>query len=163
MRYIKLENNTPVDYSIEQLFEDYPNAVIYKISKMPNEKLLAKYNVYPLITTPKPKTLDDEAVEESIPELRDNSWYQTWKVRKLTETEIQEIIETKILALDNTKTTLEDEEDIRFIADKEIQEKRYEICKVCKHFTALKTCKECGCIMPLKVKLFDAKCPIGKW
>jgi hypothetical protein len=41
---------------------------------------------------------------------------------------------------------------------------RYAICLECdRFFKATKQCKECGCIMPLKVKLKNAECPIGKW
>lgn len=92
MRYIKVENNTPIQYSLEQLFIDYPNAVIYKMSKMPNEKLLANYNVYPLITEPAPQVAPDETAEEGMPEFRDGEWHQTWATRQLTEQEKQTII-----------------------------------------------------------------------
>ena len=41
---------------------------------------------------------------------------------------------------------------------------RYDTCKSCDRFNKyLKTCKECGCFMPLKVKLKNAYCPINKW
>ncbi len=41
---------------------------------------------------------------------------------------------------------------------------RYVTCKGCEFFNALlRTCGKCGCFMPAKVKLKDAKCPVGKW
>lgn len=41
---------------------------------------------------------------------------------------------------------------------------RMEICKRCPMFDAtLKRCKDCGCFMPAKVQLPDAKCPQGRW
>jgi hypothetical protein len=41
---------------------------------------------------------------------------------------------------------------------------RYDICIICPELTSLtKQCKQCLCIMPLKVKLKNAKCPLGKW
>ena len=162
MRYIKVETNTPTDYLIEQLLIDYPDAVIYKKSQMPNEKLLAQYDVYPLITEPMPQLLEDETVEESTPEFRQGEWHQTWKIRKLSEEEIQEIIEsrTSAVALDSIDT---ENEALGFFASKELQEQRYETCKGCDAFTALKTCRECGCIMPLKIKIADAACPLEKW
>jgi len=47
---------------------------------------------------------------------------------------------------------------------KEVAEKRLDICLSCSELVNVtKQCKKCGCIMPLKVKLKDAKCPIGKW
>lgn len=50
----------------------------------------------------------------------------------------------------------------------EISKKRYSICKKCENFNStLKTCKECNCFMPLKVRVPDTvykvKCPKGKW
>jgi len=42
--------------------------------------------------------------------------------------------------------------------------KRLEICESCDKFiSATKQCRECGCIMPMKVKLANAKCPLNKW
>jgi hypothetical protein len=41
---------------------------------------------------------------------------------------------------------------------------RMYICTGCKHLNQItKTCKECGCFMPLKTKLPNAYCPVGKW
>jgi len=46
----------------------------------------------------------------------------------------------------------------------EIQQLRLDICNSCDFFSnAMKQCKKCGCIMPLKVKLGNAECPVGKW
>lgn len=48
--------------------------------------------------------------------------------------------------------------------DKEVAEKRLDICLACPELVSVtKQCKKCGCIMPLKVKLKDAECPIAKW
>jgi len=147
MRYIKLENNIPVDYSIEQLFKDYPDAVIYHKTKKPNEKLLANYNVFPLITEPKPYLQEDETAEEGRPEFTDGEWHQTWRIRKLTA---EEQIEIK-----NYKK--------KFIAGESLQKSRYNICQSCSNLSRINVCKKCGCIMPLKVKISNAECPIGKW
>ena len=39
-------------------------------------------------------------------------------------------------------------------------EQRYEICKKCPHFIKFwKTCKLCGCFMPLKTKIRWVECP----
>lgn len=49
-------------------------------------------------------------------------------------------------------------------ASDEEAEARYEICKACPELIKItKQCKKCGCIMPGKVKLKSATCPIGKW
>lgn len=95
MRHIKLENNIPVDYTLEQLFVDVADAVIYLNSQMPHPDLLANYNVYPLVTTPQPLLNEDETAEESIPEFKDGEWHQIWSIRKLTDEELQKIIESR--------------------------------------------------------------------
>lgn len=46
----------------------------------------------------------------------------------------------------------------------DLQEERFNICKSCEYLTAVTNqCKQCGCFMNLKVKLAEAKCPLGKW
>jgi hypothetical protein len=41
---------------------------------------------------------------------------------------------------------------------------RLDICEECPELIGLtKQCKQCGCLMPLKVKLKNAECPLGKW
>lgn len=37
------------------------------------------------------------------------------------------------------------------------------ICEQCPHLLITKQCSQCGCVMPLKVKLPYAECPLGKW
>ena len=129
---------------------------------MPHPELLANYNVYPLVTTPQPTLNEDENAEEGMPEFKDGEWQQMWVIRKLSENEIQEIINSKI-GIYETNSTLENNTAVSFLADSEVQTARYVICNSCPSFTVLKTCKECGCIMPLKVKLSISKCPLNKW
>jgi hypothetical protein len=149
MRYIKIENNIPVDYTIEQLFQDHPYAVIYKTSQMPNEQLLANYGVYPLITTTKP---DGDVVIEGIPELVGREWNQTWISRPFTEEE----------KLQNQKELKEQE--ARLFAVDAVAKERYSICQSCDYFNKLTTqCKECSCFMILKTKFQSTACPINKW
>lgn len=46
----------------------------------------------------------------------------------------------------------------------EIAVQRYEICQQCPELIKLTNqCKKCGCFMNLKVKIENARCPIGKW
>ena len=50
------------------------------------------------------------------------------------------------------------------VADDELAERRMEICRACPFYVALThQCRKCGCIMNLKTKIRDAKCPEGKW
>lgn len=160
MRHIKVENNVAIDYPIEQLLVDVPDAIIYKNSQMPHPELLANYKVHPLVTTPRPLLNEDEAAEEGVPEFKGGEWQQMWNIRKLSTVEVQEIIEANTF---QNNSVVENNTGVSFLANSQTQEARYAMCKDCTAFTALKTCKECGCIMPLKVKLHGASCPLGKW
>lgn len=51
-------------------------------------------------------------------------------------------------------------------ASEEIARTRYNICYDCPaiFFTLGKRrCKHCSCFVELKTKVYDEKCPIGKW
>ena len=41
--------------------------------------------------------------------------------------------------------------------------KRIAICKSCPELSRFKTCSQCGCFMPAKVRLMSSKCPLDKW
>ena len=41
---------------------------------------------------------------------------------------------------------------------------RLDICRRCPMYDhRLLRCKKCGCFMPAKVQIKNAKCPLGKW
>lgn len=46
---------------------------------------------------------------------------------------------------------------------KELAQQRYETCKNCDKLTVVRTCSECGCFMPAKVKFSASTCPLNKW
>lgn len=49
-------------------------------------------------------------------------------------------------------------------APSHVQKERLSICESCPFYRqSLNQCKKCGCIMPQKVKLADATCPVQKW
>jgi hypothetical protein len=49
-------------------------------------------------------------------------------------------------------------------ASDEEAESRLNICKSCEHLMSITSqCKKCGCVMPAKVKIQRASCPINKW
>jgi len=154
MRYVKLENDVPKNYSIEQLLLEHPGAEIYHLSEMPNKELLANYNVYPLVTEAMPTINEDEIADEGVPEFRDNEWHQTWKIRKLTLPEINAIIEKQISDISVPSGVFVDEET---------KTARYNICQSCEFFTVFKTCSQCKCVMPIKVRFLSASCPVDKW
>jgi len=55
-------------------------------------------------------------------------------------------------------------DNLKIVADKELADKRMEVCKSCEHFVKFTTqCKRCGCITKLKTKLANQHCPLGKW
>ena len=41
---------------------------------------------------------------------------------------------------------------------------RMSICRSCEELVKeLPVCKQCGCFMPLKTKIEESTCPLGKW
>lgn len=43
-------------------------------------------------------------------------------------------------------------------------EERLNICAGCEFFNSyLKTCRKCGCYLPVKVKIKFVSCPLNKW
>lgn len=55
--------------------------------------------------------------------------------------------------------------EVEFNLDKEnYAQQRLEICKQCPNLVGpLNNCLECGCFMNIKVRIYSANCPIGKW
>lgn len=49
------------------------------------------------------------------------------------------------------------------LADETICQERKGICEKCDHLQMLGTCAICHCMMFVKTKFIEAKCPIGKW
>lgn len=45
----------------------------------------------------------------------------------------------------------------------EVKESRLAICLDCDQLNIWGQCRECGCVMPLKVRVPSARCPLGKW
>tara|TARA_B100000925_G_scaffold33189_1_gene21995 strand:+ start:1629 stop:1799 length:171 start_codon:yes stop_codon:yes gene_type:complete len=51
-----------------------------------------------------------------------------------------------------------------FIAEREIAQARFDICKSCEYFIKEGSrCSKCGCFMKLKCKAKMAHCPVNKW
>lgn len=49
-------------------------------------------------------------------------------------------------------------------ADEQVAKDRMDVCLDCPELIGLtKQCKQCGCVMPAKVRLLEAVCPLGKW
>ena len=53
--------------------------------------------------------------------------------------------------------------DGRLLASLDLQNERWAHCKTCEFLAKHNRCTKCGCIMHIKVKLEEAKCPAGKW
>jgi hypothetical protein len=51
-----------------------------------------------------------------------------------------------------------------FLLDKEtMSQQRLDICKGCPELRALNNCRQCGCFMNIKVRIYSATCPLGLW
>jgi hypothetical protein len=52
-----------------------------------------------------------------------------------------------------------------FYADKAANSQtRLDICKSCPELVGpLNNCTQCGCFMNIKVRIYSASCPLGKW
>lgn len=74
----------------------------------------------------------------------------------------------------NSKTVLSDSDIQKMIeevtnmkgiclADTDTYNSRFEICLDCDKFMYGSTCGVCGCVMQVRARLRDGKCPIKKW
>jgi len=50
-----------------------------------------------------------------------------------------------------------------FKVSEEIQQTRIDICNSCEKLHSTNFCTLCGCYMPVKTFLSNAKCPMDKW
>jgi hypothetical protein len=69
----------------------------------------------------------------------------------LSETDIQKMVD-EITGM----------KGIRLVSE-EIYGSRFEICKECDRFVYGSTCSVCGCVMQVRARLADGKCPQKKW
>lgn len=87
--YIKVTNGVieKASYSIGQLRKDNPNV---SFAKVPNNKSLAEWGVFPVKPTQPPDVDHTKNVIEKLPVNINNEWVQTWEVVNATEEEINE-------------------------------------------------------------------------
>lgn len=87
--YVKVEGGTAVKYTLGQLRSENPNV---SFPSVPNDSLLAEYNVYPLKQTDRPAydPLTQKVVELD-PAHVDGQWQQAWEVVELTNEEKDEL------------------------------------------------------------------------
>jgi hypothetical protein len=91
--HIKLTNGTPETYSIGQLRRDNPQV---SFPKNPPDELLAEYDVYPVTPTQPPEHTETEVVEDAgYLQLADGTWQQAWRVRPMTEQELEALAQQK--------------------------------------------------------------------
>jgi hypothetical protein len=56
------------------------------------------------------------------------------------------------------------ESEEEFLLNKQSRsEQRMEVCKQCPELRALNNCRQCGCFMNIKTRIYSAICPLGKW
>lgn len=51
---------------------------------------------------------------------------------------------------------------IRLVSE-EVYNERFEICTDCEMFVYGSTCNSCGCVMQVRARLCDGRCPKKKW
>lgn len=91
--HIKLANGTPTAYSIGQLRRDNPQV---SFPKNPPDTLLAEYGVFPVTPADPPEHAETEVVEDAgYLQLADDSWKQAWRVRPMTEQELEQLAQQK--------------------------------------------------------------------
>lgn len=91
--YIKLTNDTPESYSVDQLRTDNPQVSFPAVIP---DSLLAEYGVYPVTPTERPTHTEKEVVEDAgYLQLEDNSWVQAWLVRPMNEQELAGLAKQK--------------------------------------------------------------------
>jgi hypothetical protein len=107
--YIKLINETPEAYSLDQLFSDNPDTSFPAV--IPDE-VLEEFNVYRIIDTELPVASVTEIIEQDgYNQLPDGSWVANWVVRPMNEDELNNLLKT----IENTrKAAYEDEADPLF-------------------------------------------------
>jgi len=45
----------------------------------------------------------------------------------------------------------------------QIANERLVTCKQCEYYTRVGICSKCGCVLAIKARIPQMKCPIGKW
>jgi hypothetical protein len=55
--------------------------------------------------------------------------------------------------------------EIEFLLDKENNSHaRFSICQTCSQLLPIvNVCKQCGCFMNIKTRIYSSKCPLEKW
>lgn len=91
--HIKLINGAPETYSIGQLRSDNPQVSFPQ--DIP-EDTLAEFSVFSVQTTEPPAASETEVVENAgYLQLQDNTWIQAWRVRPMTEQELEQHAQQK--------------------------------------------------------------------
>lgn len=56
------------------------------------------------------------------------------------------------------------EDQTSFLLNKETRsQERMAVCQTCSELQALNRCRQCGCFMTIKTRIYSATCPLGKW
>ena len=71
--------------------------------------------------------------------------------------------ESTLEPISQTVSVVESEEE--FLLNKQSRaEERLTVCKQCPELIGpLNNCRQCGCFMNIKVRIYSATCPLGKW
>ena len=69
----------------------------------------------------------------------------------LSEDDIQKIVE-QVTSMKSVR-----------LVSSDVYENRFDICQNCNDFMYGSTCGVCGCVMQVRARLSDGKCPKKKW
>ena len=114
--YAKLYENAIkiYPYTLTQLQQDNPNT---SFTRTPTIDELYQFEVVFITQTDIPKIDYTQNVTESIPVLKDSTWYQTWVVSQVTEQEISDRLALKSFEIRNQRNSLLSQSDWTQVLD----------------------------------------------
>jgi hypothetical protein len=120
MRYIKIKSDETIvyPYTINNLFEEYPNTSFPE--QITNEVLL-EYNILPVIEISKGTDINKNYTE-GIPVLINNQYYQNWILTNATEEEISERLQQQWFQIRSIRNTYLSESDWTQLPDSPLSE-----------------------------------------
>lgn len=92
--YVKINNEGTIKfpYTIQDLKEENPNTSFPATIKQISSALLTAHQIFPVaIKEVPPHSSREVAVQNSVPELENNSWVLGWTIRPMTEEEVYDI------------------------------------------------------------------------
>jgi hypothetical protein len=114
--YIKIENEIPIEYSIERLRYDNPN-ISFPLTI--SDEILEKFGIYPCILQDKPLINEKTEKVSYGPFVQDETgkWIKTWNILQKSDDEILSWITVKEMEVRNKRNYLLSETDFYALSD----------------------------------------------